>query len=54
MGQGVEGVNQKGKRTRDMDNRVVIAGGEGGLRGLNDNGTKYKDYILKKIMFIKG
>ena len=36
-GKGVEGLNKKEKGLMDMDNRVVIAGGET-TRGLNGNG----------------
>ena len=37
MGEG-EGLSKKGKGFMDMDNNVVIAGGEQGLRELNGNG----------------
>ena len=35
---GGGGMEQRGKRLMDMDNNVVIAGGERGIRGLNANG----------------
>ena len=34
----VEGLSKVGKGLMDTDNRVVIAGGEGSVRGLNGNG----------------
>ena len=37
----MEGPNKKEKGLMDMDNSVVIAGGERVTRGLNGNGKKY-------------
>ena len=37
-GEKVEGWSKKEKRLMDRDNSVVIAGGAGGIRGLNSNG----------------
>ena len=34
---GVEGLSKKKKGLMDMDNMVVIAVGEGGIRGLGSN-----------------
>ena len=34
----MEGLNKKEKGLMDMDNSVVTAGGQGGIRGLNGNG----------------
>ena len=34
----MEGLSKKGKGFMDMENSVVIAGGRGDIRGLNDNG----------------
>ena len=31
-------IEQKGKRTHDMDNSVMVAGGESCIRGINGNG----------------
>ena len=39
-GEGMEGLNKKEKGLMDMDNSGVIAGGEGGARGLNGNRKK--------------
>ena len=36
--QRVEGFSKKEKEPMDMDKSVVIAGGEGLIRGLNGNG----------------
>ena len=43
-GYGVEGSSKKGKGLMDMDNSVVIVGGEG-IRGINGNG-KYNKNIF--------
>ena len=40
---GVEELNKKEKGLMNMDNSMVIAGGEGGIRGLNGNGIKYNE-----------
>ena len=42
---GVEGSSEREKGLMDMDNQVVIAGGEGCLRGLNGNGKN----MIKKF-----
>ena len=39
-GEGMEGLSKKEKGLMDMDNNVVIVGGEDGIRGLNGNGEK--------------
>ena len=41
-------MNKKEKGLMDLDNSVVIAGGEGGIRGLNSNGKN-----TMKITFLK-
>ena len=44
----VEGLSKKENGLTDMDNSVVIAGGEGGITGLNVNGKN-----TVKIKFLK-
>ena len=39
-GEEVYGLSKKEKGLMDMDNNVVIVGGEDGIRGLNGNGEK--------------
>ena len=39
----MQGLSKKEKRLMDMDNRVVIAGGEQGIRGLSGSGKCDKD-----------
>ena len=46
-GYGVEGSSKKGKGLMDMDNSVVIVGGEG-IRGLHSNGKNTVKINLKK------
>ena len=46
--EGVEGLSKKEKGLMDVDNCVVIAGEEGGIRGLNGNGKN----STKKELFI--
>ena len=46
----MEGLSKKEKGLMDMDNSVVILGGEGSIRELNGNGRKYnKDEIQMQI-----
>ena len=40
VGLGGGGIEQKEKGLVDVDNSVVIAGGGGGIRGLNGSGKK--------------
>ena len=44
----MEGLSKKEKGLMDVDNSVVIAGGEGGIRGLNGNG---KNTIKNEMYF---
>ena len=44
----MEGLSKKEKGLMDVDNSVVIAGGEGGIRGLNVNG---KNTIKNEMYF---
>ena len=52
-------IEQKREKDLDMHNSVVIAGGEGGIRGLSGNGkntTKiklFKKYYLRYFKYYK-
>ena len=53
----MEGLSKKEKGLKDMDNRVVIAGGcSGGVRGISVLGKYNEDYVLKEknVIFLKG
>ena len=46
---GVEGLSKKEEGLRDMDNRVVTAGRQGGIKGLNGNGKNIiKEFVTNK------
>ena len=47
-GLGVERLSKKEKGLLDMDNSLVIARGEGGIRGLKGNVKKYSKKLKKK------
>ena len=50
---GVEGLSKKEKELMDADHRVVIAGGQREVRGLNGNGKNtIKIIYLKKFKFL--
>ena len=49
-GVGMEGLSKKEKGLMDMDNSVVIAGGD--IRGLNSNGKIQYKLFKKKYVYI--
>ena len=42
----MEGLSKKEKGFMDMDNSVVIAKGQSGIRGLNGNKKKYNEVSI--------